>query len=339
MFDNELGDVLYLIGGYTCKITALSLSIPPKIKRLVPILVTGDHDGYIKAYNLQSGDTLLNNISNYQHNGPINSIFINEKGCSLIFAAVDSEVHVWNWDSERLINTIKDHTSTVKSIACCTQRSQEDINYEIVCTAGHDGMINIYDLLTLDKIDCIDTGLLVNCIVVGFISCTEVFLVLGSFEGILRIYDMTQPLPPPLQASSSLPFYNIIHNIQSSESPIYAVAMVDTIVPAFVSAGADMIINIYDLKEGSILASVSGTHTGPIRSIDVTIDPRFIIVTGGHDNKAIVIDIHKIADNDEDMMRVLAHLKLKPFHFESKKVYLFEKSIDEDSSSILTDYN
>ncbi len=50
VFDNEIGDILYLISGYTCKITSLSLSIPQKIKKLVPLIVTGDNDGYIKTY-------------------------------------------------------------------------------------------------------------------------------------------------------------------------------------------------------------------------------------------------------------------------------------------------
>jgi WD40 repeat protein len=322
VFDCEYGNIIYSITGYTCRITSLSLSIPQIGKNLVPLFVTGDNDGYIRTYDLQSGVLLTPNLADYKHPGPITTLFINERLKSYIFAGVESSVYVWKINSEKLETTINDHTASVKCISACTQRSYEDINFSVVCTAGHDGFVYGYDIQTLEKIFTLEIGLLINTIDVKFISCIEVCLVLGTFEGIVQVYELTQN--------------KCLQNLKCSDRSIQAIVIIDTKVPAFICAGADAVIKLYDLREGIHLITLYGCHVDCIRSIDVTIEPRLIIVSGGYDNKTIVYDLHKMADNDSNMKLLLKHLQLKPFHFESKKVYLFENSIDDDNSSVIT---
>jgi WD40 repeat protein len=271
------------------------------------------------------------NLASLKHHGPITSLFINENLKSYIFAAIKNDLIIIKIDSEKVDTVINDHNNCIKSISACTQRSHNDVNYNIICTGGYDGYIYGYDILTLDKILSLEVGLLINSIDVKFISCMEVCLVLGSFEGDVQVYELTKNI--------------MLHNIHCSDKPIHAVAIIETIVPGFIIAGADLEIKLYDLREGIHLISLYGCHTDCIRTINVTIDPWLILISGGFDNKTIVYDIHKLAQNDENMRLLLSHLKLKPFKFESKKVYLFDNSIDETSSVItevstfLTDLN
>lgn len=323
IYDSESGDVIYNISGITCRITSLSLSLPPIGKDLVPLFATGDNDGYIKVYDLQSGELLTPNLANHKHIGPINSVYINEIMKSYVFAAIDNQVYAWKYESEIIDTIFNDHIACCKCISGCSQRNHGDIDYSIVCSGGHDGFIYGYDLLTLQKIITLEVKLLINTINVKFISSTEVCLVLGSFEGDIVVYELTKQ--------------TLLHHFHGSDEPIYSVVIIDTIIPAFIFAGASLDIKIYDLRQGVHLITLYSSHIDCIRSIDVTVDPRLIIVSGGYDNKTIVYDLHRIAQNDDNVRLLLSHLKLKSFKFERKHHYLFNDDSIDDTNSIITE--
>ena len=154
IFDCEIGDILNIISGNTSRITALSLSIPPSGKNLVPLFVVGDADGYLRLYDLQSGELMTPLLASLKHHGPITSVFINENLKSYIFAAVENDLVIIKIDSEKVDTVINDHIASIKCISACTQRSHEDVSYNIVCSGGHDGYVYGYDILICMDMIC-----------------------------------------------------------------------------------------------------------------------------------------------------------------------------------------
>ena len=72
LFDCELGTNLSIIDGKKGEVLcSLVLSNPPKHSKLSPLIIIGTQNGRIIIRDLQTCDTLYENISKFRHPGPI----------------------------------------------------------------------------------------------------------------------------------------------------------------------------------------------------------------------------------------------------------------------------
>lgn len=77
------------------------------------ILISGDKEGYIKFWNLRTGELLSRFLG---HNQEVSAIALNQDGTTLVTGSEDGTVKVWNLETGQLNHTLVGHTGKIRAL-------------------------------------------------------------------------------------------------------------------------------------------------------------------------------------------------------------------------------
>ena len=254
------GSEIHRLRGHTGNITSISISPDSSF------VVTGSSDQTARIWNLQSG-ALIAKLEGHQDY--INNVAVSSNNKFIVTTSADTTLRIWDANNGKLFHELIGHTDYISNIAISSDNS-------FIVSGSIDHSLRIWDVKSGTQRKQIDGH--DNKIFSLALSSNDKFIVAGDFNRHTIIWDtatgelIKELLTPDIDSSTDTVAISRDNRIivtgggRHSRQPIHAKGL------------------IWDVRTGKLLSELKG-HTGPIISVAISSDSRFV-VTASRDGTA-----------------------------------------------------
>jgi WD40 repeat protein len=249
-------------GGLERRITegVLALALSPDGERVASV----DADGSLRVWDLASRAELRSLAA---HPAAATGIAFSQDGKLLLSVGRDSVVRVWRADDLASVAELEGHEHPIRAIAASEAAG-------LVATAGDETRVMLWDVRD-QALRAVLGGLrdFVNGLAM---SADGALLAAAGADGRILVWDLRADAP------------RLLHTLRGHAGPVNAVAFAGG-AALLASASDDGTVKLWDLELGRQVRSLAGDG-GPVRSIAIDPDRRWLASTADHDTRVFDLD-------------------------------------------------